>query len=204
MFVGAAQFLFFFEIAESLYPGYSVSSNPISDLGATCRSGACVIYQPSSTIFDTTVFALGALVFIGAFLIYISRSRLIGGLTAVSAWGVMGVAIFPETTGDLHTLVSLIAFLFGGIAAIASLRMLRAPMAYFAIALGVVALAALVLYGSGTYLGLGQGGMERLIAYPELIWVLAFGGYLMGHPAERPPPAMSGWTAERPLPASVN
>ena len=186
MFAGAAQFFFFLIVSESIYPGYSVSSQPISDLGATCRSGTCTI-PPSSTIFDGTVFLLGALVFVGAFFIYISRSRLIGGLAALSAWGVMGVGIFPETTGVLHTTVSFIAFFFGGLAAIASYRMVRKPFSYFAVALGVVGLVALVLYASGTYLGVGQGGMERLIAYPELVWLTALGGYLMGRPIEREP-----------------
>ncbi|MCX9076244.1 MAG: hypothetical protein OIN88_16610 [Candidatus Methanoperedens sp.] len=40
-------------------------------------------------------------------------------------------------------------------------------------------LAALVLYGSDIYLGLGPGGMERMIAYPVLLWGTGFGGYLM-------------------------
>ncbi|HSD57362.1 MAG TPA: DUF998 domain-containing protein [Methanotrichaceae archaeon] len=28
----------------------------------------------------------------------------------------------------------------------------------------------------------GLGGLERWIAYPILLWVTGFGGYLMGHP----------------------
>jgi len=186
MFAGVAQFFLFFVVSESVYPGYSVSSQPMSDLGATCSSGVCYI-PPSSTLFDLTVFILGALVFVGAFYIYISRSRLVGGLAALSAWGVMGVAIFPETTGVLHVIVSFIAFFFGGVAAIVSYRMLRRPLSYFAFVLGAVGLVSLVLYASGAYLGLGQGGMERLIAYPELIWALGFGAYLMGRPIEREP-----------------
>jgi len=27
---------------------------------------------------------------------------------------------------------------------------------------------------------LGAGGMERMIAYPALLWVIGFGGHLMG------------------------
>ena len=40
-------------------------------------------------------------------------------------------------------------------------------------------LVATVLYGTDTYLGLGQGGMERMVVYPVLIGGVAFGGYLM-------------------------
>jgi hypothetical protein len=31
------------------------------------------------------------------------------------------------------------------------------------------------------YLGLGVGGMESLIFYPGLIWIIAFGSYLMSN-----------------------
>src|SRR5579875_2759701 len=52
LFIGILQFLFSLMAAEFLYPGYSVSQNYISDLGATCRS-TCQIFQPSSSIFHT-------------------------------------------------------------------------------------------------------------------------------------------------------
>ena len=37
LFVGVAQFAFFFALAEIYYPGYDVSVQTISDLGATCE-----------------------------------------------------------------------------------------------------------------------------------------------------------------------
>ena len=187
MFAGAVQFFIFLVVSESVYPGYSVSSQPLSDLGATCGSKPCYI-PPSSTVFDSTVFILGALAFIAAFFVYTGRSRLVGGLTALAAWGVMGVAIFPETTGTLHTLVSLIAFLFGGLAAISSFTISRPPLSYFSVALGLLGLVALVLYATGTYAGLGQGGMERMIAFPELLWLAALGvSFMSGSERERLP-----------------
>lgn len=191
LFAAGVQYILLQTLAEALYPGYSVSSNTISDLGATCRNGVCIIYQPSSTIFDSTVFILGALSFVGAFYIYICRFRLLGGFIALSAWGAMGVGIFPETTGALHEIVSLIAFLFGGLAAIASYRMVRPPMSYFGVVLGAITLVVLVLYATGAYLGLGQGGMERLISYPVLVYVVGFGAHLMARRIEALPPIAS-------------
>ena len=35
-------------------------------------------------------------------------------------------------------------------------------------------------YVPGIYLGLGKGGMERLIVYPNLLWALGFGGWIIG------------------------
>jgi hypothetical protein len=30
---------------------------------------------------------------------------------------------------------------------------------------------------------IGHGGSERMIAYPAMLWLLAFGGYLLARPA---------------------
>lgn len=170
--------------SEATFPGYSVSANYISDLGAYCSSTplgtSCVIQQPSSAIFDTSVFLLGVLGLIGGYFILSARFRMTGALMMAGALGAMGVGVFPETTGGLHVLVSFIAFFFTGAAAISSLRLIRPPMSYFAVVLGVFTLVALALYASGTYLGLGPGGMERMVAYPAVIWVIGAGGYLAG------------------------
>jgi hypothetical protein len=34
-------------------------------------------------------------------------------------------------------------------------------------------------YDSAFYLGLGPGGMERMIAYPALIWLTTFGAHTL-------------------------
>jgi len=35
------------------------------------------------------------------------------------------------------------------------------------------------MYIGDIYLSLGPGGMERMIVYPVLLWVIGFSGYLM-------------------------
>ena len=57
----------------------------------------------------------------------------------------------------------------------------KPPLSYFSVFLGIVSLSALVLFASGTYLGLGKGGMERMVAYPALLWVVGFGCYQIGY-----------------------
>ena len=44
------------------------------------------------------------------------------------------------------------------------------------------ALLALVLVLSTTYLGLGLGGMERMVAYPLLLWEVGFGSHIIRYP----------------------
>ena len=179
-------------IAEALYSGYSTSQNAISDLGATCHSSVCTIVQPSSTIFNSSVFLLGLLLVLGSYCLYRERySRLFCIFLGLAGIGAMGVGLFPETTGSLHTLVSLITFLFGGLAAIYSFRFLPSILRHFSVVMGVITLIALVLYGSGVYLGLGLGGMERMIAYPVLFWGLAFAGCLLAQNQPKNPVIMT-------------
>jgi hypothetical membrane protein len=41
-----------------------------------------------------------------------------------------------------------------------------------------VAVMALILFACRVYLGMGAGTMERLAAYPETAWMIAFGMYI--------------------------
>jgi len=50
--------------------------------------------------------------------------------------------------------------------------------------LGLIGLLALILLGGNTYLGLGAGGMERMIFYPAMFWALGFGAYMLAEENE--------------------
>ena len=179
LFVGAFQFIIGMLLAELLYPGYSVSGNYISDLGATCRD-TCVIYQPSATIFNTSVIFLGIFILVGTYFIWREfQNYFISILLVLTGAGAIGVGIFPETAGNVHFIVSVITFLFGALAAIFSYKLVKMPYSYFSVLLGIMSLMAFVLMGFEIYLGLGAGGMERMIAYPVLLWGISFGSYLM-------------------------
>ncbi|MCP8308190.1 MAG: DUF998 domain-containing protein [archaeon] len=172
LFVGSVQFFLGLVIAEVLFPGYNISVNFISDLGV----------GPTSLIFNSSVFLLGVFVVAGAYFIQRAfASRLISVLFTLTGSGAMGVGLFPETTGIMHIISALIAFGFGGLSAIVSYKLQKPPLSYFSVLLGVLSLVALALFVSQTYLGLGKGGMERMIVYPILLWVVGFGGHLIGY-----------------------
>ena len=181
IFIGAVQFSIFLILAEIYYPSYNVSMNYVSDLGATCpNSGACVINQPTSMIFNTSIAILGLLILLGAFFLQRAFHRTPATvMVALSGIGALGVGLFPETTGIVHSIFSLIVFLFAGLAALTTARFQKKPMFYFSIILGIFTLVALLLYVADTYLGLGPGGMERMIVYPALLWSIGFGGHMM-------------------------
>jgi hypothetical membrane protein len=184
--IAVTQFILGFIIAEALYPGYSVSNNYISDLGV----------GPSSMIFNSSVFLLGMLILIGTyFLKNISNFKTLNILLLLMALGSMGVGIFTKDIETIHGAVSLVAFLFAGLSAIASFRVLEKPLSLISMILGLITLGALALFSGGLitsgsltsneafdsilFLGLGPGGMERMIIYPALIWLAGFAGYLL-------------------------
>jgi hypothetical membrane protein len=175
LFIGAVQFLIMLIVSEALYPGYSVANNYISDLGV----------GSSALIFNSSVFLLGVTIVAGAYLIRRAfNSKIFVVLLILAGVGAMGVGVFPETAGSIHSVVSFITFFFGGLSAIASYRLQKSPLSSFAVLLGVMTLVALALFISGIYLGLGNGGMERMIAYPALLWAVGFSGHLLAYTKE--------------------
>jgi len=187
LFTGMAIFIFGLNIAEQLYPGYSVSQNYVSDLGATCRDGNCDIFQPSAMIFNSSVFLAGIFATIAAYLIRDEFNSPVFSLSfAFLGVGTMFVSVLPEYTGYLHILAAFIAFLFGGLSAITAFTILMPLFRYLSVFLGIMTLIALALLLSSQDLGLGPGGMERMVIYPVVLWALGFSGYLMHYDQENP------------------
>ena len=175
IFIASLQFVLAMTISEALYPQYSVSANYISDLGEPSKAGS-VAY-----IFNSSIFLLGLLTVISAYLIQrIFDYKIFSTFLVLTGIGAMGVGLFPESFGILHTIPSFITFFFGALSTIASYKLQKRPLSYLAIILGLLSLLALILFALDIYLGLDKGGMERMIAYPILLWALGFGGHLIG------------------------
>ncbi|MGD0451852.1 MAG: DUF998 domain-containing protein [Candidatus Bathyarchaeia archaeon] len=180
LFVGGLQFVVAMVVAEAVYPSYSVSGNYISDLG--------VWNKPSAAIFNPSIILLGLTILVGAY--FIQRGFRRGAITSffvLAGLGPIGVGLFPENTflvngvPVLHSIAAVISFIFGGIAAIASYRITKGPFRYFSVILGIATLLALFLFATTgpDYLGIGVGGIERMIVYPNLIWAIGMGANLL-------------------------
>ena len=172
--------------AEALFPGtYSTSHNQISDLGSTWNPGGRV-YEPSATIFNTTMLVTGLMIMAAAgFLYRASRRRAVTIALGILGLGIFLVGIFHGhmingefSNKGVHPIVAMVAFISGPIAALLSGRLTRGPFRYIAGALGVIGLLAVILTGTLGDTHLGKGGIERWIAYPTILWLVAFGGYL--------------------------
>lgn len=169
--------------AEVLYPGYSTRQD-ISDLGSTIPPNP-VIHQPSATIFNSTMLVTGALLLVAATLLYRSMGRrFFTVLFVVFGIGIFGVGVFPGNVVPWHGLFALLTFTSGGLTVVSSSRVVSRPFNYLCLIFGVISLLTLasvfILQGANPLNPLGSGGVERWVAYPLLLWVVGFGGYLLG------------------------
>ena len=181
LLIAGLQFLLAVNLAETQFPGYSVSKNALSDLGGTVPP-----VEPSAIIFNISVIALGILGLASVYLILKSGGcRLFSSCLAISSAGAIGVGLFPEYTGSAHVFFSILTFLFGSLAVIFSYRLgLNIPMIIVSMVTGIMSLLILlsffVIHGAANpfIAYLGFGGAERFVAYPVLLYFIALGGYL--------------------------
>ncbi|MCX8193054.1 MAG: DUF998 domain-containing protein [Nitrososphaeria archaeon] len=168
---GVTQFMIFMIVSEALYPNYSVAYNYISDLGVGI----------TAPIFNTSIIFLGLTVIISSyFLNRLVRDRVFSITILLTGVGAVGVGVFPEGSPyNLHYIVSAVTFIFAGLSAIVSSRTSPKHIGILSIILGISSLTALILFALEMYLGLGHGGMERMIVYPIFSWALMYAGYMM-------------------------
>jgi len=191
--VAATQWIIGVFIAQAYYPNYSITQNDLSDLGATCHNaimptpGSCVIFQPSSIIWNTVLFGILTMAF--AYMIYHGLgNRLFSTLVGLFGLGALIAGVVPENV-DLttHGLGALVSFVAGAIAAITFYRVrLEAPsyFRYLSMLFGVISLAGLAIMLSVSFATLegsviGHGGDERIIVYPLFLWEIVLGFSLM-------------------------
>jgi len=180
LFLGG--FLIFMGIitSEIFYKSpYNTRDSYISEL-ATVPAGGKEIQEPSASIFNYTMIATGIMVMLAGFFIQkVFRKYLSTIPVALLGIGLTGVGVFPGNIAPWHFIFALLIFVFGGIAAITSFKIVHSPLRYIFILLGITALAFLVFFKfSGRYLGVG--GAERWLFYPIVFWLTGMGTYLLG------------------------
>ena len=179
----AGWFLTALTLAGAMDPDYVLHSSTISDLG---------VAPESALLFNGSLLLVGILTVVGGYLFYRSHGTpwLLGAF-ALAGLGAFGAGVFPLDFGALHWLFVLLAFLFFNLAAIGTGVRIRGPMVVVSVLLGAVGLLALAVLAVGTvddpaiFGPLGRGGVERLVLYPAMLWLLVFGGYLLGSKRDR-------------------
>lgn len=201
LFIGGVWNLLSTLAAESLQPSYDTSLGSGSGLGVpyfsssppTCSTlPQCGIpVQPSSAVFVSSLFLVGAS-FLWAGVLLRAKYRLFGLGVAVSGGLVLLIGFTyapfylgtPDSgvvgvTANLHIASTLLVFALLVTLMISSYRVSRGPFRFLSLALGVVALASLLLALSGNYLGLGPGGLERFTVSSYDIWAAGLGTHLL-------------------------
>jgi hypothetical membrane protein len=179
-FVLAAQFMTVIMLAASMAPGYDVAGGAISDLG---------VIPETAWLFNLSLLAVGVLDIVAGWLLYrLHRRRWILGVSLLAGLGAVGAGLVPLDAGGLHGLFALVAFVGFNLQAIASGTIVEGPMRAVSLLAGVVGFVFVVIMvigdaGTTAVFGpIGHGGAERMIVYPAMLWMLAFGGYLMAEP----------------------
>ena len=175
--IGAA-FLMVTMLAASIAPAYDFSGGAISDLG---------VIDETALFFNVLLVVIGGLNAVGGYLLYTwHRRRWLLALYLVGGIGAIGAGLMPLDTGGMHSLFALLGFLFFNLEALGTAHAISGPMRALSLAAGAAGLifVGVMIVGDGgnpaVFGPIGHGGAERMIVYPAMLWLLAFGGYLMG------------------------
>jgi len=177
-FALAAQFMTVIMLAAAMVPGYNFRDAAISDLG---------VFPETALLFNASLVLVGLLNLVGGYFFYRTHGkRWLLAVFGLAGVGAIGAGIFPLDTGGLHGLFALLAFLFFNAQALGSATRLTGVIRGLSVLAGAVGIGFVVLMALGdtgnaaAFGPIGHGGTERMIVYPVMLWLVAFGGYLLG------------------------
>ncbi len=178
----SAQFLLVLMLGAAIAPDYSVRQDAISDLG---------VISQTALLFNTSLFLFGLFLLPVAYFYHTEHCKLwVTIIFICSSIGAIGVALFPLNNPMIHTIFALLTFVFCNLIPLSISTMLPRPLNILSIVPGILGLFFLIVQvlGDSNILNLygliGHGGSERMIVYPVLLWLVAFGGYLMASPTK--------------------
>jgi hypothetical membrane protein len=158
---------------------FNTRDNYISELAAPLPPNTVVLPLPAA-IFNNSMIAAGIMILLASLFIQSAFKRLLASIPlGLFGLGFLGVGIFPGDVVPWHGLSAMVLFIFGGVSAITSFRIVSSPLNIIFILLGITALVFLVAYKIFIP-AMGVGGAERWVLYPEVFWITGLGGYLLG------------------------
>lgn len=172
----AAGFMTVIMLAASIAPGYDFAGGAISDLG---------VIPETALLFNVSLAAVGILNLFAGWLLFRSRGGVaVLGVFLVAGIGALGAALFPLDRGGLHTIFALLAFVTFNLEPLVIGLASRGSFRLVSVLVTVVGLAfvGVMIVGDGgnpaAFGPINHGGAERMIVYPVMLWLLAYGGSL--------------------------
>lgn len=180
-FLLAAQFMTVIMAAASMAPGYDLAGGAISDLG---------IIPTTAPLFNLSLLVTGILNIAAASSLNLAERRTPTlALALIAGLGAIGAGIFNLHNPNLHGIFALLAFVFFNLQIIPMAARVHGPMRIIGFVLALIGISYIVVMviGDGgnpaAFGAIGHGGAERMIVYPPMLWLLAYGGFLMAQPA---------------------
>ena len=175
--------------AEAIYPAsYSSFHNEISN-PVNPDAPVPIIYNPASSIFNLTMFLAGLLSFGASIFQHIHFKKLLFTIPILLfSLGLCGIGIFTGFINPFQNIVSLFAFLAGGISAIFASKIISSPFKHFSVAFGLIGIVTwftLVFAPQLVFPHMVLGGNSRWIIYPIMIWLTGLGGYFMNENVQK-------------------
>jgi len=178
LFALSAQFMIVIMLAAAMAPAYDFGASAISDLGTI---------PETALLFNASLVLVGVLNIAAGYLLYRGHgARWLFGVYVAAGIGAMGAGLVPLDVADVHGLFALVAFLGFNLEALGTAVKLTGVMRVLSILAGVLGLLFVVVMilgdaGNTAVFGpIGHGGAERMIVYPVMLWLVAFGGFLLG------------------------
>jgi hypothetical membrane protein len=174
----SAQFMTVIMAAASMAAAYDLSGGAISDLG---------VNPATAPLFNGSLVITGVLNSIGAALLYRNDRRILPLVFGIiAAVGAIGAGAVTLSTPGVHGIFALVAFLFFNLQIIPRAARLTNPLRVVGLllaAIGLLYVVIMVIGDAGTpaaFGPIGHGGAERMIVYPPMLWLMVYGGYLLG------------------------
>lgn len=168
-------------LAAAMVPGYDFNTAAISDLG---------VFPETALLFNASLVLVGLLNIAGGYRFFqVHHSRLLLGTFVLAGLGAITAGAFTlESAPGIHGIGALLAFLFFNLEAIGSGVRFDGLIRYLSVLLGALGIVFVVVMALGdagaiSFGAIGHGGAERMIVYPPMLWLLTFGGFLVGRSA---------------------
>ena len=131
LFSVSAAFLLVTTLTASIAPAYDFHGSAISDLGVSAET---------AVLFNGLLVVIGVLNICAGYVLYRRGRRALLAIYVLAGIGAIGAGLFPLSTGGLHSMFALVAFIAFNFEVIGSALLLIGPMRLIGIAAGAIGL----------------------------------------------------------------